>query len=64
MTKIMEVVITPDGQARIETKGFHGPACQQASQFLEQSLGQRTLSQPTAEYFETEPSRLAQNQEL
>ncbi len=39
MNQIIELIITPQGETRLETKGFQGVTCQQASRFLEQALG-------------------------
>lgn len=50
MSKIIEIIVSPTGQTRIETKGFTGSECRQASQFIEQALGQRTSEQLTAEF--------------
>lgn len=48
MTKI-EVTIALDGTTRVETKGFSGAICQQASRFLE-TIGQRKSEELTAEF--------------
>ncbi len=37
--KTIEITVAPDGQSRVETKGFSGAQCQQASRFIEQALG-------------------------
>ncbi len=37
--RTIEVIVFPTGEARIETHGFQGPACQQADEFLRRSLG-------------------------
>ena len=50
MNKTIEIIVTPDGKSRVETKGFTGSECRQASQFIEQALGQRTSEQLTAEF--------------
>jgi len=50
MSKTVEIIVTPNGQARVETKGLAGAECRQASDFIEQALGQRTGEQPTAEF--------------
>ena len=42
MTKTIEIIVSPSGQSRVETKGFTGAECREASQFIEQALGQRT----------------------
>jgi hypothetical protein len=49
-TKIIEIIITPDGQTKLETKGFSGPSCRDASKFLELALGQRSGETLTAEF--------------
>ena len=48
--KTIEIVVAPNGQTRVETKGFAGAECQQASEFVEQALGRRTSEQVTAEF--------------
>jgi len=40
--RIIEILIAPDGTSQIETKGFVGSECQQASRFVEQALGEQT----------------------
>jgi hypothetical protein len=52
MTRIIEIVISPDGQTKLETKGFGGQSCRDASRFLEQALGVRASEQLTAEFHE------------
>lgn len=51
MTPFIEVVISPQGETRVETRGFAGSSCQQASQFLEQALGAKTSERLTQEYY-------------
>ena len=53
--KTIEVIISPQGETKIETKGFAGSSCQQASQFLEQALGGKVSEMPTAEFYQTQP---------
>ena len=40
--KTIEIIVSPTGQTRVETKGFAGGECRQASEFLEKALGRRT----------------------
>jgi hypothetical protein len=58
--KTIEVVVSPQGEVRVETKGFSGPSCREASRFIEQALGQRTGEQLTAEFHQSQ----AQQQNL
>jgi hypothetical protein len=55
-TQIIEVVISPQGETRIETKGFTGSSCRQASQFLEQALGTASNETLTAGFYQEEPA--------
>jgi hypothetical protein len=40
--KTIEIIVTPAGQTTVQTLGFSGPSCRDASRFIEQALGQRT----------------------
>lgn len=53
MTKIIEVTVSPKGETTVQTKGFTGNDCLQASKFLEQSLGISTAEQKTGEFYVT-----------
>ncbi|MCA9005070.1 MAG: DUF2997 domain-containing protein [Planctomycetaceae bacterium] len=48
--QIIEIIISTDGQSRIETRGFTGFRCKDASRFLEAALGKVSSEQLTAEY--------------
>ena len=50
MNKIIEIIVAPNGQTKVETKGFTGNKCRQASKFIEQALGKRTDEKLTAEF--------------
>ena len=52
MNKIIEVIVSPKGETRVETKGCQGTGCRLASQFVEVVLGKRTAEQQTAEFFQ------------
>jgi hypothetical protein len=52
--KTIDVTISPQGETKIETRGFTGRSCQQASQFLEQALGAKVSEAPTAEFYQTQ----------
>ncbi len=52
MSKTIEIVVGPKGETRVETKGFNGPECRIASQFIEQALGQRTSEQLKGEFYD------------
>lgn len=48
--KTIELIVSPKGEVSIQTKGFAGSSCREASQFIEQALGQRLGEQLTAEF--------------
>ena len=52
MPRIIEVTVSPKGEVTIETKGYAGAECLQASKFLEQALGVAASERRTAEYYE------------
>ena len=57
MSKTIEIIIAPDGQSRVETKGFTSSECRQASQFIERALGQQTNELLKAEFYQTASSQ-------
>jgi hypothetical protein len=54
MPKVIEVIISPKGDATIQTKGFVGNECLQASKFLEEALGVPTRETKTPEFYQSE----------
>ena len=52
MSQTIEIIVDPNGQSKVQTKGFTGSSCRQASQFIEQALGQRTSEQLTADFYQ------------
>ena len=48
--KIIRITVDPRGQTKVETKGFAGPECREASRFAEQALGVRSAESLTAEF--------------
>jgi hypothetical protein len=61
MSKIIEVTVSPKGETSIQTKGFSGGECREASRHLEAALGLRVSEQMTSEFHEeaanTQPAR-------
>ena len=48
--KTIEVIVARDGSSRVETNGFSGSDCRQASEFLERALGSRSIERLKAEF--------------
>ena len=60
--KTIELVVSPSGETTLETKGFAGQGCREASAFLEAALGAKQSDQPTAEAFRAaDPTSLRQS---
>jgi hypothetical protein len=57
MMQIIEVIVSPQGETRVETKGFVGSSCRQASQFLEEALGAMVSEKLTAEFYQQEATQ-------
>ena len=54
--KVIRVIVGPKGETRVETKGFSGGECREASRFIEQALGQPVGEQLTAEFYQEQPA--------
>ena len=50
--KIIEITVDAKGQTKVETRGFTGSECREASRFIEQALGQRTGETLTTEFYQ------------
>ena len=57
MQRVIEVIVSPTGETTVQTKGYAGSDCLQASKFLEQALGVTAAERTTAEFYQTEPTR-------
>ncbi len=54
---IIEIIIDPTGQSRVQTTGFTGETCRAASRFLEQALGTVSHEQLTPEFHQAEAAQ-------
>ncbi len=53
MSPQIVVTVAPDGATRLETVGYVGPACRDASRALEAALGLVQADRLTADYYAT-----------
>lgn len=60
--RIIEIVVSPTGQTDVQTKGFVGGECREASKFLEEALGQRVNETLTAEFHQAANQQVVQQQ--
>lgn len=57
MAKLIEMVVSVKGEITLQTKGYFGAECQQASRWLEQALGIATKDRKTAAFFQNETTQ-------
>ncbi len=57
--KIIEIIVSPTGQTQVQTKGFAGVECRQASKFVEKALGLKTGEQLTGEFYQSQNQQQA-----
>jgi hypothetical protein len=50
MDKKIIITVSPTGETTVQTTGYTGPACKDASRFIEEALGQATAERLTPEY--------------
>ena len=55
--KSIEIIIAPNGQSTVETKGFTGAECRDASRLIEQAIGQSTGEVLKAEFYQAASSQ-------
>jgi len=56
MPRIIEVTVSPQGAATVQTKGYAGGDCLAAGRFVEQALGLATADIKTAEFYQGQPA--------
>ena len=49
--KRIEIIVSPTGESRIETYGFSGEACRNATRQLEQALGAKQAETYKPEFY-------------
>ncbi len=54
MKKTIEIIVSPTGETTVQTRGFQGATCRDASRFIEQALGQKTGERFTSEFYQTQ----------
>jgi hypothetical protein len=62
--KTIEIIVTPEGKSSVQTLGFTGSSCRDASRFIEQALGPRTGEKLTAEFHQRQSTEAEHQQRL
>lgn len=55
--RTIEVLISSTGETTVQTRGYTGADCLQASKWLERSVGTVTTDQRTAEFYQADEAR-------
>ena len=50
--RIIEIVVSPQGETTVQTKGYSGDDCLRASKFLEEALGAKITETKTSEFYD------------
>ncbi len=53
MDKKIIITVSATGETTVQTHGYTGPSCKDASRFIEEALGEKTGEQLTADYHRT-----------
>jgi hypothetical protein len=61
--KTIEIIVSAKGETSVQTHGFTGSSCREASQFIEQALGQRLTEHLTAEFHQAQAVEQHQQQQ-
>jgi Protein of unknown function (DUF2997) len=56
------ITVSPDGATTVQTTGYTGPACKDASRFIEEALGEKTAERLTPEYHQAETRKIRNTQ--
>lgn len=51
MSKIIEIIVSPTGETKLETRGFAGSNCQEATRAFEAAMGKKVGEELTSEYY-------------
>jgi hypothetical protein len=61
--KTIEIVVDAKGEATVQTKGFAGSSCREASRLLECAMGEALAEKLTSEFYQnSETHTQARNQ--
>ena len=56
----IEIIVKPTGKTTVQTKGFAGASCREASKFIEQALGRQAGEHLTAEFHQSAAAKQTQ----
>ena len=57
MDKKIIITVSPTGETTVQTHGYTGPACKDASRFLEDAIGEKTAEQLTPDYHRADTTK-------
>jgi hypothetical protein len=62
LSRTIEIIVNAQGETTVQTHGFAGQSCRDASKFIEQALGQRVGETLTAEFHQAVGAQQTQQQ--
>jgi hypothetical protein len=62
MSRTIEIIVTAEGKTTVQTLGFTGSSCREASKVIEQAFGQRIGELLTAEFHQVQTVEQQQQQ--
>jgi hypothetical protein len=58
LAKKIVITVGPAGETTVQTHGYTGPACKDASRFIEEAIGEKTAEKLTPDFHRSEtPAR-------
>lgn len=60
--KRIEIIVSPNGETQVQTTGFAGSECRDASRFIETALGKAVGEQFTPEFHQAATSQQQKTQ--
>ncbi len=60
--RTIEIIVDTKGPTTVQTRGFQGASCRDASRLIEQALGQKTGERLTTEFYQMPPLEQHQQQ--
>lgn len=58
MSRVIEVIVSNKGEVTVQTKGYAGGDCLDASKFIEKALGVTTEEHKTSEFYQSQPAEV------
>ena len=58
--KSVDVIISPQGDVKVEAQGYSGSSCTEATKFITEALGKQVSEEKTADYYKQGQTHVTQ----